>query len=280
VDLSTLERLSLRATFSKAWRRAQDPYIQNTPADLPEHRRFDQADRNRERLNLLALLVPVDALSLSASYTLGRDEYPNSQYGTQRDRSALVGGDVIWAASHRFSIDAGYTRETFLTRLRSRYRVTGQLDNLSFDWVANTRDRVTTANAGFTAIILPESLEAGGRLDFSNARFVMATYNPTTPAGGTAAQNLAATASDLPEITQKFRPVTLFLRYQYSANWAATLHYQTERYEQNDFRTLNLLPAEGNGIFLGNDFTNYNTQFMTFSLTYRPRALRFGRSAL
>jgi MtrB/PioB family decaheme-associated outer membrane protein len=280
VDLDAFDRLSLRATYSKARRRAKDPYIQNSPADLPEHRRFDQADRDRERLNLLALLVPMDALSLSATYAIGRDAYPHSAYGTQRDHSTMVGGDVIWIAASRFSINAGYTRETFLTRLRSRYRVTGQLDNLTYDWVANTRDRVTTVNAGFTATLVPERLEAGGRYDLSRARFIMATYNPTTPTGGTAAQNLAATATDLPKVTQELQPIAFFLSYQHSPSWGITLRYQVERYDQNDFRTLDLLPAEGNGIFLGNDFPSYNAQFLTVSLTYRPRALGLGRSAL
>jgi len=277
VDFDALDWLSLRTVYSKAHRRASDPYNQNTPDDLPEHRRFDQADRNRERTSMIALVTPWKGVSLSGNWGVGHDEYPASAYGTQSDHSTMLGGDASWAPSDRFSIDAGYSRETFLTRLRSRYRVTGQLTNLSYDWVADNRDRVATTSAGFEAVVIPDRLEAGGRIDASRARFVMATYNPTTPTGGTTTQNLAATASDLPVITQNLQPMSLFARYHLSADWAATLRVQTERYDQNDFRTLGLLPAEGNGIFLGNNFENYNVTYVILTVSFRPSLLKLTR---
>jgi len=49
---------------------------------------------------------------------------------------------------------------------------------------------------------------------------------------------------------------------------------------QNDFRTLGLQPAEGGGIFLGNNLNSYNAKFFTISLSYRPRLLRVARPAL
>jgi len=280
VDYAPFDWLSMRTSYSRGFRRGSDPYIQNEPVDLPEHRRFDQADRDRERTVAKALVMPRDELSFSVNWEVGKDEYPHTLYGTQSDQTTLIGGDVSWAPGHRFSLDAGYGRETFLTRMRARYRTTGQLTNLSYDWVANNRDVVTTTNFGFTAVIVPDQWEAGGRLDIARARFVMATYNPTTPTGGTAAQIFAATASDLPEVTQTMQPMTLYVRYRYSDEWAATLRYQTERYDQNDFRTLGLRPAESTGIFLGNNFNNYDARFLTFTVSYRPALIRVGRSAM
>ena len=280
IDVNASNWLSVRTTFSKAQRRAHDPYIQNTPADLPEHRRFDQADRDRRRVNVLFLVTPIDALALSGSWGIGRDAYPASAYGLQRDRSWLAGADVSWSPSARFSIDAGYTRESFLTRLRSRYRVTGMLDNRTYDWVANTRDHIATTTAGFRVEVLPDRLEAGARFEQSRARYTMATYNPVTPTGGTASQNFAATATDLPQISQKLQPMSFYAHFKYSDSWGATLRFQTERYDQNDFRTANQLPAEGNGIFLGNDFRGYDARFLTFSLEYRRLPPRIARSAL
>ncbi|HEV8217336.1 MAG TPA: MtrB/PioB family outer membrane beta-barrel protein [Gemmatimonadaceae bacterium] len=277
VDFDALDWVSLRTVYTKAHRRASDPYNQNTPDDLPEHRRFDQADRDRERTSVIALFTPAKGVTLSSNWGVGHDEYPASAYGTQSDRSTMLGGDASWELSDRFSIDGGYSRETFVTRLRSRYRVTGQLANLSYDWVADNRDRVSTTTAGFDAVLVPDRIEVGGRVDVSHARFVMATYNPTTPTGGTSAQNIAATASDLPVVTQNLQPMSIFARYHMSSDWAATLRIQTERYDQNDFRTLGLLPAEGNGIFLGNNFENYNVTYVVLTFSFRPALLRGAR---
>jgi len=59
-----------------------------------------------------------------------------------------------------------------------------------------------------------------------------------------------------------------------------TVRYDNERWAQNDFRTLGLVPAEGNGIFLGNNLDDYHAGFFTISVTYRPRLLRVARPAL
>lgn len=280
MDLAVLDWLTLGASYTTGRRRIHGEYIQNTPDDQPLHRRFDQANRDRERTNLLATLMPIDQLTMSATWSVGHDEYPDSPYGLQSDRSNMEGGDISWAPVPRFSLDASLTREAFDTRLRSKYRVTGQLNNPTYDWVANNRDHVNTAGGGFRASLIPNRLEAGGRLDYSSAKFRMETYNPITPTGGTAAQNFNATASDLPEVTQKYQPLSLFATYLVTPDWGMTVRYQTERWSQNDFRTAGLVPAEGNGIFLGNNLDDYNAGFFTISVSYRPRVLRIARPAL
>jgi MtrB/PioB family decaheme-associated outer membrane protein len=280
VDLGLLDWLTLGASYTTGRRRIHGEYIQNTPDDQPLHRRFDQANRDRERTNLLATLMPIDQLTISATWSVGHDAYPDSPYGLQSDRSNMEGGDISWAPVPRVSLDASLTREVFDTRLRSKYRVTGQLNNPTYDWVANNRDQVRTASGGFHATVVPNRLEAGGRLDYSRASFRMATYNPITPTGGTAAQNFNATASDLPEVTQKYQPMSVFATYLVTPDWGVTVRYQTERWAQNDFRTAGLVPAEGNGIFLGNNLDDYNASFFTLSVSYLPRVLRVARPAL
>jgi len=280
LDLGVFDWMSLRSSYTTGRRRIHGEYIQNTTSDQPLHRRFDQADRDRERTNFLATVTPLDQLTVSANWTVGHDEYPHSEYGLQSDRSNMEEGDISWAVTDKFSVDGSLTNERFVTRLRSQYRATGQLNNPTYNWVANNRDVIRTVSAGFRASVIPDRLEAGGRVDASSAKFRMATFNPLTPTGGTAAQNFAATASDLPEVTQKFQPMTLFATYLVTPEWGMTLRYETERWAQNDFRTAGLVPAEGNGIFLGNNLDNYNARFITISVSYRPRLLRTARPAL
>jgi MtrB/PioB family decaheme-associated outer membrane protein len=280
MDLGVFDWMSLAASYTTAQRRIHGEYIQNTTSDLPLHRRFDQANRDRERTNLLATFTPWDQVTASATWTVGHDEYPDSPYGLQSDRSNLEGGDVSWSPFQRLSLDASLTHERFLTRLRSKYRTTGQLDNPTYDWVANNQDEIRTVTAGFRATLIPGRLEAGGRVDASSAKFRMATFNPLTPTGGTATQNFNATASDLPEVTQKFQPMTLFANWLLTPDWSLILRYETERWAQYDFRTAGQLPAEGNGIFLGNNLDDYNARFFTVSVSYRPALLRVARPAL
>ncbi len=279
-DIGILDWMSLRTSYTTGRRRIHGEYIQNTTTDNPLHRRFDQADRDRERTNIIATLTPIDALTMSGTWAVGHDDYPHSAYGLQSDRSNVEGGDVSWSMSDRFSVDGSITHERFLTRLRSKYRATGQLNNPTYDWVSNNRDEIHTVSGGFHVSLIQDRLEGGGRIDASSAKFRMATFNPLPPAGGTAAQNFAATASDLPLVTQKYQPMSIFATFLVTPEWGLTARYQTERWAQNDFRTLGLLPAEGSGIFLGNNLDDYKAQWFTISVSYHPRLLRQTRPAL
>ena len=280
MDITPFDWMSLDASYTTGRRRIHGEYLQNTTSDLPLHRRFDQANRNRERSNLLATFIPRDQIVVSGSWSVGHDEYPDSPYGLQSDRTNIVGGDVSWSPIQRFSVAGSLTREVFHTRLQSKYRTTGQLDNPTYDWIANNNDVVRTAGGSVRVTVLPDRLEVGGRFDWSHARFLMATYNPLTPTGGTATQNFNATASDLPVVTQQYQPMSVFATYLVSSQWTMTVRFDNERWSQNDFRTLGLLPAEGNGIFLGNNLDDYRAAYFTLALTYRPTLLRIPRPAL
>ena len=279
IDFTGIEWATLHATYSKGWRRSSS-YQPLDASVNPAFRRFDVADRDRERLNLMADVTPIDMITVSGMWQTGHDGYPSSSFGVQSDKNSAVGADVSFAWSQRFSAGAGYSRETYQDMQRSRYRSGTQTANTTYDWVARNTDNVNTTSANATAVIVPERLEVGGTFELSHARFRMAAFNPQTPTGGTTAQNTAATAHDLPEVTQTLQPLSAYVRYHVTPEWAMTLRYQGELYGQNDFRTLGLQPATGNFVFLGNNFMNYNARFLTVSVSYRPMPIRFGRSTL
>jgi MtrB/PioB family decaheme-associated outer membrane protein len=278
VDFTGLAWLSLRAAYSNGKRRVDD-YHQLGSAENPESRRFDEADRDRERTSLTAQITPIEQVSLTVTREIGDDAYPTSVFGLQSDKSALFAAEAEWSPSGRFSIGGGYSNEKFDDIMRQRYRTgTGiLLANPTYDWVDHNTDRVTTMFANFRVILVPNKVEAGGNLTISDAKFRLTAMNPLTPSGGTAAQNLAATAVDFPEVSQKLHPMTLYLRYQYSSTWGLTARYQIETYEQNDFRTQNLAPSVGNHIFLANNYQNYDAGWLTLLISYRPRAMAFGK---
>jgi hypothetical protein len=167
--------------------------------------------------------------------------------------------------------------------MRELYRTgstAATLANPTWVWIGDNQDRSYTASANFTAVLIPDNLEIGGTLDVTQSRFVMLASNPLTPTGGTAAQNTSATAASFPEVTQRLQPLTLYVRRSLTPAWAMTLRYHGEIYNQSDFRTLNLSPATGNYIFLGNNLSNYDARFLTITLSYRPGLIRLGRSTL
>jgi MtrB/PioB family decaheme-associated outer membrane protein len=284
LDFTGIDWLTLRSSYSKGWRRG-GAYSQVATSENPDSRRYDEADRNRERTTLMASATPIDPVTVSGTWEVGHDLYPHSAYGVQSDFSTSVGGDVSFSLTGWLTAGAGVMRETFDDLLRARYRTGTQLTNSTYDWVGSNTDVVTTTSVDLTATLIPDRIELGGSYQLSHARYAMATSNPTTPSGGTAAQNTSATAFNLPQVSQSLQPIDTYVRYQFRPDWAVSLRYHGELYGQNDYKTLGLAPARATSatalfVFLANNFQNYDARYFTISFTYHPRLIRLGRSTI
>ena len=164
--------------------------------------------------------------------------------------------------------------------------------------------------AALNTTIIPDKLDIVGNWSLIDSHWQMFNANPTTPTGGTSTQNLAATAQDWPEVSQRLEPMSLGLRYHYSSDWAMTLRFQMEKYRQTDFRTVapvftttglngapllpvGFLPGDlpgtigqvagsntGQYHFLGNNFHPYTANYLTLLISYHPALIPFekGRS--
>lgn len=279
LDFTGIDWLLLRASYGLSWRRG-DPYHEVVEEVLPELRRLDIADRDRERVELLGRLYPLEGLTISAAYSRGLDEYPESAYGLQRDQNWSASGEVSWTPLDRLELYAGYARDQGELRQRSRYREPAVPSNTSFDWVGNSGDRITTYSAGGSLVLLPDRLDLGASWDYSRSVLRMHAFNPTPPAGGTAAQIRSATATNFPTIEQKLMPLSAYLRYSPAADWALTLRYAYEKFEDTDFRTDGLYPAITNAAFLGQEYRDYNAHLLSVTVGFRPALLRPARSTL
>lgn len=282
VDFTGVPWLDVHASYAKGWRRGTG---YDAGDENPDSRRFDEADRDRERTTLITAVSPIDRLTITGTWQVGHDLYPASTYGVQSDRSSALGGDLAFSFSNWLTGGFGVMRETFDDLMRARYRAGTQLNNPTYDWVGNNTDVATTTSAELTATLIPERLEAGGSYELSRSRYVMATSNPVTPTGGTVAQNTSATAVDLPEVSQTLQPIGTWVRYRFRPDWAFTVRYQGELYSQNDFKTQSLNPATATSptalfLFLANNYQNYDARWFTFTVTYRPQAIRIARSIL
>jgi hypothetical protein len=316
IDYTALDWLSLRTSYTSGSRRGNTPYtISGTEID--GFRRFDEADRDRTRLALAASVTPIDQVTVGLTLETGNDKFPNSvngltQYGVQSDKSLTRGVDVDWSPMSRFSAGAGWMLEDVKDSANYRYR-TGAVgsvtyDNVSYQWMNTNKDKNTTMFANFNANLIPDKLDLVGTWSMIDSHWQMFNANPIAPTGGTAAQNLAATAQDWPEVSQRLEPMTIGLRYSYSSDWAMTVRYQMEKYSQTDFRTVapvftttglnggTLLPVgwgsgdlpgtigqvagsnTGQYHFLGDNFHPYTANYLTLLISYHPALIPFAKA--
>lgn len=315
VDFTGLDWLTLRGSYSKGTKRGDNYQDSTADLDFRGFRRFDQGPRDRNRTAFVAEVTPTDQVTFSLTWQDWKDKFP-ALYGTQDDKTRMLGVDADWSPSARFSMGAGYSVENIDYILKSRYRTgavgTPTYDNPSYIWFSVDKGKSTVTYASFNAVLIPNKLDAAGTFFNAHSRFEDRNYNPVTPTGGTVAQNYSATAFDFPEVWSKKRPLMLSLNYTYTADWGMTLRYQMETYKQSDFRTLNpacfnkpipvnppatptsvdpnctnstnnippgadLSTAIGAFRFLGNNYRNYDAGWFTVTFSYRPSALQFSK---
>ncbi len=313
LDYNGLEWLSLRGSYLSGQRRSNDVYT-TAATEITDFRRFDLANRNRTRTNLMASVTPISQLTIGLNFETGNDEYPNSVYGTQSDKNKMAGVDVDFTPLAGFTASIGYTHESDDNVLNSRFR-TGAVgsvtdNNPTYNWTSTNQDRNTTTYASVTAALIPDKLSFIGSVSVIDGSFHMLNVNPVAPAGGTATNILNATAENWPVVSSKLVPISLALHYRYSADWAMTFRYQYEKYDQTDFRTSAPLftsngLASGTPItsfsgdlpgtigqiagtntgqyhFLGDNYHPYNAGWITLLISFHPANLpfRLGRSTI
>ncbi len=279
LDYTPTDWMLLRATYAPSFREINDynsfAHVAHVSLEEPglgtgtQHfrlRKFDEANRDRQRADLLLQLTPLDTLTTSLTYSIRKDDYTHSLFGLQKDDSWAAGIDVTWTPHERLSMSASYVREESLAQLRSKYRAAAELDNPTYDWVARNSDAIDTFGAGVNATLIPRVLDLGLNWNFSYALWRMKAFNPLTPTPAAA----SATAVNFPAIEDTLNRLEAFLRYHFWKNWTAKLQYVFESFQKTDFRTDHLLPSEGTtNIFLGNDLKNYDAHILALTLAYR-----------
>lgn len=307
-DFTGIEWMKFHARYTTLQRRAEafslDGVYKGTWNSFAEYDSFRNplyADRDRARFMTMLTLYPIDKVSVTGTFQNGNDKYlangGDVTFGFQKYNSSMYGLDADYTPFARLSLNAGYAVEAFDDQMQSRYRTPTATANPTYVWIGTNEDEVTTYYAGATGVILPNKIEGGIRFEHSLAKYLTTGWNPTTPSGGSANDNASATAGSFPEITNKLEPMNLFVSYRINSEWSTTLRFQTEKYDQNDYRTAfsgptsaayrpliaNATSATGTApqhVFLGNQYPSYNAQLLTITMTYRPGWTRFSRSAL
>jgi len=288
LDVTPLDWLTVKTKYTPSFRRIER---YNTRAHLLHEvaeeeaiatagqslllRKFDEAERDRHKVDLLVQLMPLDTLTATPTVSYIYDDYIQSTLGLQQATSWSAGMDFTWMPLERLSLYGGYTHESIFQKQRSRARPvrgTEAIDFADFDWISNNTDTIETAHAGLKAELIPKVLDWTVGASYSYALGRVETRNPVAPTSGTAAENFSAQAKRWPAFTDELIRLETALAYHFLKNWTGKLGYVFESFQKHDFRTDTLnpfIPAAGNGIWLGNDLKGYTAHIIAATIGYR-----------
>ncbi len=247
-------------------------------ADLPGLRRYNLADRNRDRLRFSMDWDATDRLSLLGNFEYDRDDYLHSVYGLQNASAWTAGIDGSYALSNRLTISGFYTHENqrarqagdgfgsnsnsaFIGRAENTLvagscymTVLERTNNGKLDpcliWSADTRDQADTAGLAIARRgLLAHRLDLSADVVYSRAHTDIgvdgASYanNPYALAGAPPLASgvpaiLLIPAADLPSVVTDTYELRLSGRYALSHASDLRVVYQYAHMKVRDFAYL------------------------------------------
>jgi MtrB/PioB family decaheme-associated outer membrane protein len=270
VDVTPAEWLLARLTYKPSFRRDSNYNRLLDPANSPFGRRFDEAERDRQSVELMLQLTPVATLTVTPNVTWRHDDYITSTIGLKDESFYSAGVDVTWAPTERVSFSAGYMREVSFRALDAR--ATNVLVNT--EYLSNMEDTTDSFHVGGRYSLIRNLLDWTVNAYYATSDGSVQTTNPNANAGGPALTP-AARAKRWPDFTDEMARVETALRYHLSKAWTASVFYAFETFNKHDWRTDELLPWNPNqqgttgSIWLGNDLKDYDAHILGMTLTYR-----------
>lgn len=239
-DNRSLAWLDLRASYERTQREIGDynfdVYLLSGDdlQQLPQLRKYDQADLARDRIQLQAAFLPTEVLSFGMSGIYGRDDYKESPYGLLEDSHLLLSFDADYAISDRASVNLFYSFE--------RYDNTQRGNDGTADWTADGEDQVHSVGAGLKLALIPDLLD----LDL--------TYTYSDVDGNIAFTSPSGAFADFEAVDDtKIHSLNSKLKYHFTKNLTLSLGYLWEKFDYDDFSTngFTFVPTNAAGNYQG-----------------------------
>lgn len=239
----------------------------------PLTRKFDIADRERDRYNANVTVFPTDNTTLSAYYSHNSDKYEESVFGLQNARTRSITLDGSITPVDFATLYAFYTKEEMKSRQTSRSYGTGttagsakdlQFNDPARNWTATSDDDVDTLGLGTKLSFLED--RATVNVDYA---FSQSTSAIKFTAGSAIA--IPPIPRDMPDLKTRLHMLNVTGKYRLNRQLSLGVGYQFEDYKSDDWAYDNFEPASAtipNVLTLVGPVTDYEAHTGMVFLTY------------
>jgi MtrB/PioB family decaheme-associated outer membrane protein len=255
---------NLRATYQRTDRQIgdynADVYLLSGSdiGELPQMRKYDQADMVRDRYSVSATVYPLAAWTLTGTFTYGKDDFEDSPYGLLEDDHTITSIDTDYAINDRATVNLFYTYEKYENSQRG--------NDSGTDWMASGEDLINTVGGGATLALIPR------RLDFN------LTYSYSEADGDIAFTSPAGSFADFKAVDDaKIHMLNSKLRYHFSKHLALSLGYMWEKFDYKDYNTNGFayVPTDAAGNYQGALLAGTLPKDYDAQIVYTQLTLRF-----
>jgi MtrB/PioB family decaheme-associated outer membrane protein len=197
-------------------------------AENPLMRKFNLAERDRERITAELDLMPTEDFNLSISYYTTDDSYKTSVLGLQESEESSLNLDASYALGAETSLYAFYSDETIDATMA------GAESFAAAPWMAVTKDSIETWGMGLS-----------GRL---SDRLTYGIDYVKSEASGDIRTDSGAGEAPFPTLTTELRNLRAYVDFQVTERWALGLDAYSEEYDSQDWYVDGIGPTDINGI--------------------------------
>ena len=222
----------------------------NGAVDNPLFRKFNMADRDRDRILLEFDYMPIDSFSITLGYIHAKSSYKKSVLGLQKSIDESYSVNLNYAISSKVNAYAFYSLDYLDADLLNTS------GGSSGQWSARTQDRIETSGIGLSATISEKS-SLGVDYVYSGSR----------------GKILVQTSADEPPfdpLKTNLKNFKLHFDYDFSDSWGYKLYAEREQYDSSDW-AIDGLGVDGiNSVLsMGEQSPEYSVWYYRFQISYR-----------
>jgi MtrB/PioB family decaheme-associated outer membrane protein len=219
-------------------------------AENPLMRKFNMANRDRDRYTIEVDLAPTERMGINLSLYSTKDDYSESVVGLTAGEETALSIDLNYLFSNGMNVYAFFTDETITSEM------SGADGDGATPWNSNTEDDIISWGAGLTGKF---NDKARYGLDYVSS---MADGDITTAAG-----NMPV---PFPVLTTELTNIRLYVDFDLSDRWGLGVEAYKERYKTADWMVDGVGPYSIPGVLtMGEESPDYNTSVVRVLATYR-----------
>jgi MtrB/PioB family decaheme-associated outer membrane protein len=237
-------------------------------ANLAALRRFDQAERDTDRLISSLQLSPGGNVTLGLGYVWGREDYSTASHGLLKADSRAFSADVDYTPTARVNLFAFYTREDLSNLQRGRQSGATPSVNPLDDWTSDVSDQADSFGGGLNLGLVPDKLDLKLLGNYQKVDGNNALSAPTGGAPDVARRALGGVSSIAAFDDTRLWSVNAELAYALKGGWTVVLGSWFEDYELADAASVGSINYVPGGLFLAGNDGNYQGRVIYTRLSY------------
>ena len=263
-DSTGYQYVTLRAGYERVARKGfgfSEMAIEEGGAQ-PGLRFYDEADRDRDRVNFVATFMPVSKIDVTASLAYTKDAYggPGLEFGLLDNKSTAfsIGANFMPTDTVDFGLSWGRDEYTAFQKSRNANPPPDpQFNDPTRDWTMDNDETVNNFDLFLNLNRALKNTDISVNYTFSDSDNAFTFGGPRIPS-----LQAAGTFIPLPNVTNSFKQLRADLKYFFTPKVGIGLGWWYEKFDVTDFATIDLpgQPGTPRIDYLGEISTGYGNR--------------------